>query len=197
MAVVTFGGAYAVLSYVAQQAVDNFHWLNPGEMLDGLALAETTPGPLVLVLTFVGFMAAFRSPSGLSPLTMGIWGAVLTTWVTFVPCFLWIFLGAPYIEKLRANKALTGALSAISAAVTGVILNLAVWFALHVLFARVETYIAGPVRIALPQPASINWASLALSVLSVLLIFRLKKSPLFTMAVLGALGAGMAYLDLV
>ncbi len=137
MAVVTFGGAYAVLAFVAQEAVQHFGWLQPGEMIDGLALAETTPGPLVLVLSFVGFLAAFRAPAGLDPLLAGVLGATLTTWVTFVPCFLWIFLGAPHIERLRSSRALSGALTAITAAVVGVILNLALWFGLHVLFREV------------------------------------------------------------
>jgi chromate transporter len=131
MAVVTFGGAYAVLAYVAQQAVAHYHWLRPGEMLDGLGMAETTPGPLIMVTQFVGFMAAYRDPGGLHPMLAGTLGGLLTTWVTFTPCFLWIFLGAPFIEALRGNKALSGALTAITAAVVGVILNLAVWFALH------------------------------------------------------------------
>ena len=134
MAMVTFGGAYAVLAYVAQQAVENFHWLRSGEMLDGLGMAETTPGPLVIVLQFVGFLAAYRDPGFLSPILAGALGGLLTTWVTFAPCFLWIFLGAPFVEKLRGNKALAGALTAITAAVVGVILNLAIWFAVHVLF---------------------------------------------------------------
>ena len=138
MAVVTFGGAYAVLAYVAQQAVENYGWLKPGEMLDGLGMAETTPGPLIMVLQFVGFMAAFRDPGALPPMLAGTLGGLLATWVTFVPCFLWIFLGAPYIEALRGNQALTGALSAITAAVVGVILNLAVWFALHTVFREVR-----------------------------------------------------------
>ena len=136
MAVVTFGGAYAVLAYVAQQAVDNYHWVTAGEMLDGLGMAETTPGPLIMVTQFVGFLAAWREPGGLPPLLAATLGGLLTTWVTFVPCFLWIFFGAPFVEALRANKALGAALGAITAAVVGVILNLAVWFALHVLFAK-------------------------------------------------------------
>ena len=134
MAVVTFGGAYAVLAYVAQQAVENYGWLQPGEMLDGLGMAETTPGPLIMVLQFVGFMGAFRDPGALSPLTAGMLGGLLATWVTFVPCFLFIFLGAPFIEVLRGNQALHGALSAITAAVVGVVLNLAIWFAIHTVF---------------------------------------------------------------
>src|SRR5207302_8427765 len=128
MALVTFGGAYAVLAYVAQQAVEHYHWLKPDEMLDGLGMAETTPGPLIMVLQFVGFMAAFRDPGTLPPMLAGTLGSLLATWVTFTPCFLWIFLGAPFIETMRGNKALAGALSAITAAVVGVILNLAIWF---------------------------------------------------------------------
>ena len=129
MAMVTFGGAYAVLAYVAQQAVEHYHWLQPREMLDGLGMAETTPGPLIMVLQFVGFMAAYRDPGTLSPMLAATLGGLLATWVTFIPCFLWIFLGAPYIETLRGNKGLAGALSAITAAVVGVILNLSIWFA--------------------------------------------------------------------
>jgi chromate transporter len=193
MAVVTFGGAYAVLSYVAQQAVDHYHWLRPGEMLDGLALAETTPGPLVLVLTFTGFMAAYRNPGGLPPLAGGITGAILTTWVTFVPCFLWIFLGAPWIEKLRENKALASALAAISAAVTGVILNLAIWFALHVLFARVDTLHAGPFTVAWPEWATIDPAALVLALASAILLFRLKAGTFVTLAICGAAGTALKY----
>ena len=135
-AVVTFGGAYAVLPYVAQQAVDTFGWLQTGQMMDGLGLAETTPGPLIMVLQFVGFMGGWNKPGLLSPLLAGTLGGLITTWVTFVPCFLWILLGAPHIEQLRGNRKLTAALSAVTAAVVGVILNLAVWFGLHALFRR-------------------------------------------------------------
>src|SRR5439155_22165957 len=138
MAVVTFGGAYAVLAYVAQATVETYGWLRPGEMLDGLGMAETTPGPLIIVTQFVGFMAAFRDPGGLPPLLAGALGGTLTTWVTFVPCFLWIFLGAPFVEVLRGNKALSGALATITAAVVGVVLNRAVCVALHVLFGEVR-----------------------------------------------------------
>ncbi|WP_438749931.1 chromate efflux transporter [Pararhizobium sp. O133] len=188
MAVVTFGGAYAVLAYVAQQAVETYHWLKPGEMLDGLALAETTPGPLVLVLSFVGFMAAFRTPLGLDPLSAGVLGATLATWVTFVPCFLWIFLGAPYVETLRNNRALSGALSAISAAVTGVILNLAVWFGLHVLFAEVTRYAAGPLSLPLPVWQSFQWPAFLLTLLAVVLLFGLKRGMVTTLSICAVAG---------
>ena len=150
MAVVTFGGAYAVLAYVAQQAVEGYGWLRPGEMLDGLGMAETTPGPLIMVLQFVGFMGAYRDPGGLSPLLAGTLGGLLATWVTFAPCFLWIFLGAPFIERLRGNRALAGALSAITAAVVGVVLNLAIWFAVHAVFREVRSVAAGPVGSTCP-----------------------------------------------
>ena len=194
MAVVTFGGAYAVLAYVAQQAVDHYHWLKPGEMLDGLALAETTPGPLVLVLTFTGFMAAFRDPGGLSPLMGGIVGATLTTWVTFVPCFLWIFLGAPWIERLRENKAISSALTAISAAVTGVILNLAIWFAIHVLFAKVDEVAVGPFALAWPQWTTLSPAALVLALLSAAMLLRFKAGIFVTLAVCGVLGLAVKWL---
>jgi chromate transporter len=144
LSVVTFGGAYAVLAYVAQEAVSGYGWLAPGEMLDGLGMAETTPGPLIMVTQFVGFMGAFRQPGGLDPLLAGTLGGLLTTWVTFVPCFLWIFLGAPWIERLRGHRALGGALAAITAAVVGVVLNLALWFAAHSLFAELRPVRGGP-----------------------------------------------------
>ena len=188
MAVVTFGGAYAVLAYVAQQAVETYHWLNPGEMLDGLALAETTPGPLVLVLSFVGFMAAFRAPLGLDPLVSGLLGATLATWVTFVPCFLWIFLGAPYVETLRNNRALSGALSAISAAVTGVILNLAVWFGLHVLFARVDRFAAAPISMPLPVWHTFQLQAFCLALLAAVLLFFFKRGVVATLAICAVAG---------
>ena len=133
MAVVTFGGAYAVLAYVAQ-AAEGYGWVTAGEMLDGLGMAETTPGPLIMVVQFVGFLAAFRDPGGLDPWLAGVLASVLVTWVTFVPSFLWIFLGAPWIERLRGNRGLAGALAAITAAVVGVILNLALWFGLNLVF---------------------------------------------------------------
>jgi chromate transporter len=172
MAVVTFGGAYAVLAYVAQQAVETYGWLGPGEMLDGLGLAETTPGPLILVLEFVGFLAAYREPGGLEPMLAGVLGAVLTVWVTFVPCFLWIFAGAPYVEAVRGRPALAAALAAITAAVVGVILNLAVWFAVHVLFAEVRELEAGPLRLLVPDPASLDPVALVLALAALVALLR-------------------------
>ncbi|MDP6389470.1 MAG: chromate efflux transporter [Alphaproteobacteria bacterium] len=188
MAVVTFGGAYAVLAYVAQQAVDNYGWLAPGEMLDGLGMAETTPGPLIMVVQFVGFMGAYRNPGMLDPMTAGILGAMLTTWVTFVPCFLWIFLGAPYIEALRGNRALAAALSAITAAVVGVVLNLAVWFALHVVFGEVEEDAAGAVRLFIPVWSTIDWAALAIAAGALVAMLRFKVGMIATLFVSAALG---------
>jgi chromate transporter len=171
MAIVTFGGAYAVLAYVAQQAVETYGWLRPGEMLDGLGMAETTPGPLIMVVQFVGFLGAYREAGGLDPLLAATFGAVLTTWVTFVPCFLWIFLGAPFIERLRGNAALSGALSAITAAVVGVILNLAIWFALHVLFHTVvDAHFLG-MTLDVPVLASADWTAIALTAAAMLALF--------------------------
>jgi chromate transporter len=182
MAMVTFGGAYAVLAYVAQQAVESYGWLKPGEMLDGLGMAETTPGPLIMVLQFVGFMAAFRTPGALSPMLAGTLGGLLATWVTFTPCFLWIFLGAPFVETLRGNKALSSALAVITAAVVGVILNLAVWFAIHTMFREVRPLRVLGVGFDAPVPASINiWATL-LSVAAVIAVFRFKAGMLPTLA---------------
>ena len=174
MAVVTFGGAYAVLAYVAQEAVQTYGWVSPGEMLDGLGMAETTPGPLIIVTQFVGFLAAFRHASGLPALWAGVLGGVLTTWVTFTPCFLWIFLGAPFVEALRGAKALTAALSAIGAAVVGVIMNLAVWFALHVLFAQMVGIQGWGVRVELPVLATLNVPSAVLSLAAAVAAFRFR-----------------------
>ena len=174
MAVVTFGGAYAVLAYVAQQAVDNYHWVKPGEMLDGLGMAETTPGPLIMVTQFVGFLAAWREPGGMNPLLAATLGGLLTTWVTFTPCFLWIFFGAPFVEALRANKALGAALGAITAAVVGVILNLAVWFGLHVLFAQQTPVHFLGASVDLPVLSSVDWPSLVLATAAAVAIFRFK-----------------------
>jgi chromate transporter len=190
MAMVTFGGAYAVLAYVAQQAVDHYGWLKPGEMLDGLGMAETTPGPLIMVLQFVGFMAAYRDPGSLSPMLAGTLGGLLATWVTFTPCFLWIFLGAPFIEVLRGNQALNGALSAITAAVVGVVLNLAIWFAIHSLFRQTVPVHAFPFSFDAPRLASVDWLALALSVAAAVAIFRFKVGMIPTLA--ACCGVGLA-----
>ncbi|WP_115063266.1 chromate efflux transporter [Rhizobium sp. SJZ105] len=190
MAVVTFGGAYAVLAYVAQAAVENYGWLRPGEMLDGLGMAETTPGPLIMVTQFVGFLAGYRDPGTLAPLTAATLGAILTTWVTFLPSFLWIFAGAPFIEKMRGNSALGGAMSAITAAVVGVILNLAVWFGLHVLFSDVRSAAFGPLILDVPVLGSLILPSLVLTVLAAIAIFRLKLSVITTLAISALLGIG-------
>jgi chromate transporter len=191
MAVVTFGGAYAVLAYVAQQAVVHYHWLAPTEMLDGLGMAETTPGPLIMVLQFVGFMGAYRHPGLLSPLLAGTLGGLLATWVTFVPCFLWIFLGAPFIERMRGNVALSGALSAITAAVVGVVLNLAVWFAIHTIFRAVHPIATGPLRFDMPVLASVDPWALALSAGAVVVMFRLKIGIFTTLGGAAAIGVGL------
>jgi chromate transporter len=190
MAVVTFGGAYAVLAYVAQEAVQNYGWLAAGEMLDGLGMAETTPGPLIMVTQFVGFMGAFREASGLSPLMAATLGGLLTTWVTFVPCFLWIFLGAPFIERLRDNAVLTAALTAITAAVVGVILNLAVWFGMHVVFDDVRAVTSMGLNIEMPVLASINPAALFLVLAAVIAVFRFRLGPVTVLA--GCAIAGVA-----
>jgi chromate transporter len=187
-AAVTFGGAYAVLAYVAQQAVERFGWLSAGEMLDGLGLAETTPGPLILVVQFVAFLGAWRDPGALPPLVAGVLGATLTAWVTFAPSFLWIFAGAPYVERLRGNRGLAAALSGITAAVVGVILNLAVWFALHVLFARVDAVRAGPLHLLVPEWRTLDVASLLIAIGAAVAIFRLKWGMLPTLAAAAATG---------
>lgn len=175
-AVVTFGGAYAVLPYVAQQAVEHYHWLGPGQMMDGLGLAETTPGPLIMVLQFVGFIGGWQQPMGLSPLLAATLGALITTWATFVPCFLWIFLGAPHIEQLRGNTTIGSTLSAVTAAVVGVILNLAVWFGLHVLF---------------PEGKGIDWFALTVGLVAFFGMLKLKWNVV--PVVLGSGAAGLIY----
>lgn len=190
MALVTFGGAYAVLAYVAQQAVEHYHWLKPHEMLDGLGMAETTPGPLIMVLQFVGFMAAYRDPSGLSPMLAATLGGLLATWVTFTPCFLWIFVGAPYIERLRGNTGLAGALSAITAAVVGVILNLSIWFALHTLFRETVPVHAFPLDFDRPVLRSVDIPALLLSIAAATAIFQFKLGMLTVLA--GSCAAGVA-----
>lgn len=188
MAVVTVGGAYAVLAYVAQDAVQAYHWLEPEEMLAGLGLAETTPGPLILVLQFVGFLAGFRASSGPSGVPGGILASVLTLWTTFAPCFAFVFLGAPLIERLQGHRALSGALAAITASVVGVIANLAVWFASQVLFAQHVAFSAGPVRFDLPVPGSINLGGLILAVVSGIALFRFKLGVMPVLGIAAVLG---------
>jgi chromate transporter len=186
-----------VLAYVAQQAVVTFHWVTPGEMLDGLGMAETTPGPLIMVLQFVGFMAAFRAPGLFSPMLAGALGGLLATWVTFTPCFLWIFVGAPYIEHLRGNKLLTGALSAITAAVVGVILNLAVWFAVHAMF-RVTLPLRGfGFSFDRPVFASLDVWSLLLALGAAVAIFRFKLGMISTLALACVAGVALHAIGLV
>lgn len=190
MAVVTFGGAYAVLAYVSQEAVLTHNWLAPGEMIDGLAMAETTPGPLIMVTQFVGFVAAYRDPGILPASLAALLGSALTTWVTFVPCFLWIFVGAPYVERLRRNRVLSGALSGVTAAVVGVIVNLALWFSVHALFASVSVTQFAGATLEVPVPSSLRVPSLLITAVAAVLIFRFHASVLTTLAVTGALGAG-------
>ncbi|GAB5426635.1 MAG: chromate transporter [Devosia indica] len=189
MAVVTFGGAYAVLAYVAQQAVEHYGWLQPGEMLDGLGMAETTPGPLIMVTQFVGFMGAFREPGAMPPLLAGTLGGLLTTWVTFTPCFLWIFLGAPFVERLRENRSLAAALSTITAAVVGVVLNLAVWFGLHVIFRDVSAWAGYGLSLDVPVWSSIDPIAAVLVAASMIAMFRFKLGVVPLLA--GAASAGL------
>jgi chromate transporter len=189
LAVVTFGGAYAVLAYMAQQAVEAYGWMSASEMIDGLGLAETTPGPLILVTQFVGFIAAFRHAEPFTPLVAGLIGAGMTTWVTFVPPILWIFAGAPFIEELRGNKRLAGALAAITAVVVGVILNLSVWFALHVLFGTVSEKHYGPLRWFAFDPLALDLRAALLAVIAGILAFGLKRGLLQVVLAMAALGA--------
>jgi chromate transporter len=176
--VVTFGGAYAVLPYVAQRAVEYFHWLKPGQMMDGLGLAETTPGPLIMVLQFVGFMGGWNQPGSLSPLLAATLGALITTWVTFTPCFLWVFLGGPHIEQLRDNRKIAMTLSAVTAAVVGVILNLAVWFALHVIHPN----------------GGFDWFAIALGVAALVALIRWNVSVIAIVLAGGAIGLLASFL---
>jgi chromate transporter len=175
LAMVTFGGAYAVLAYMSQEVVSRHGWLTARQMLDGLGLAETTPGPLILVTEFVGFLAAFRS-AGAAALWQGLLGAAVALWATFAPCFLWVFAGAPYIDRLGSQPRLRGALAGITAAVLGVISQLAVWFAMHVLFASVGSWRAGPVHLPAPDPRTLDVAALALTLVSAVLLLRLRWS---------------------
>ena len=188
LAVVTFGGAYSVLAYMAQQAVETYGWLSAGEMLDGLGLAETTPGPLILVTEFVGFLASYRN-GGEPKLAFGLLGAAVTLWATFAPCFLWIFVGAPYVERLASNAKLAGALRGVTASVVGVILNLSLWFALHVIFGRVEAARYGPLRLWTPDLASFDGIAALLAVLAAVLLlgFRLGIMTTLTITAVAAL----------
>jgi chromate transporter len=191
-AVITFGGAYAVLGYIAQQAVNRYAWVSPQEMIVGLGLAESTPGPLIMVVEFVGFLAAYQHPGSLPPMVAGVLGAVLTVWVTFVPCFLFIFAGAPHVERLRGNRAIAHALNAVGAAVAGVVLNLAVWFAIHTAFADVDDRTYGVLHVPVPVWSSLKVASLVISVVAAVAVFRFKFGTLQVLggcAVLGALAA--------
>jgi chromate transporter len=190
-ALVTFGGAYAVLAFVAQQAVSVYGWLAPGEMVRGLALAESTPGPLIMVVQFVAFLGAFRDPGTLNPWVAGVLASLLTVWVTFVPCFLFIFLGAPYVERLRGNQQLTAALNGITAAVVGVIASLALFFAVHNLFSTTRRAALGPVQLDLPVWSSIDPVAVGITLLALLMIFGLKWSPLRTLGVCALLGLGV------
>ncbi|MAH14320.1 MAG: chromate transporter [Sphingomonadaceae bacterium] len=194
LAVVTFGGAYAVLAYMAQEAVQGFGWLQPGEMADGLGLAETTPGPLIMVTQFVGYLAAFRAPGPFTPFVAGLLGAGLTTWVTFAPCFLWIFALAPWIDRLGNVRRLKGGLAAVTAAVVGVIANLAAWFLLHVLFANVGEQSLGPLRVYAPDWSSFDWRAAILAALACLLVFGAHWSMVRVLGVaaLGGLVLGLA-----
>jgi chromate transporter len=191
LAVVTFGGAYAVLAYMAQAAVETHGWLTPEQMVDGLGLAETTPGPLILVTQFVGFLAVYGNPAPFTPLAAGLIAAALTTWVTFVPSMMWIFVGAPYIERLRADRRLAGALAAITAAVVGVILNLSVWFALHVLFGRVVEQRAGFLRWYAFDPLALDWKVSLLAAIAAVLAFVLHRGLIELVVVMAALGIAM------
>jgi chromate transporter len=196
-ALVTFGGAYAVLAYVAQQAVQVYGWLGPGEMVRGLALAESTPGPLIMVVQFVAFLGAFRDPGTLDPWVAGVLASLLTVWVTFVPCFLFIFLGAPYAERLRGKRHLTAALNGITAAVVGVIASLAAYFALHTLFGSTRVVALGPARAELPVWSSLNPVAVAITALALVLIFWRRSSPLRTLGVCAGVGLVVGLVGLV
>ncbi|MDQ4095657.1 MAG: chromate transporter, partial [Actinomycetota bacterium] len=193
-AMVTFGGAYAVLAYINQAAVQHFGWLEPGQMVTGLGLAESTPGPLIMVTEFVGFLGAYRFPGGLDPVAAGILGATVTVWATFAPCFLWIFLGAPFIEQLRGNRALNGALSAVTAAVVGVILNLALTFTIVALFASVRVGELANVTFPVPAWQSIDPFALLLAIAGFIALWRLKVGVVWVIA--GSAVAGLVYTSL-
>jgi chromate transporter len=188
LAAVSFGGAYALLSYMAQEAVETQRWMTAPEMVDGLGLAETLPGPLIKITQFVGFLAAYRDPAPFSPVVAGIAGSALTTWATFAFPMLLIFALAPFVEALRANPRLSGALAAVTAAVVGVILNLTLWFALHVLFGTVEETRLGPLRAYLPDLATLDWKAAALAAIAAALMLRLHRGLIETVAVMALLG---------
>jgi chromate transporter len=195
-AVVTFGGAYAVLAYVAQQAVQVYGWLAPGEMVRGLALAETTPGPLIMVVQFVAFLGAYRAPGDLDPWVAAVLASLLVTWVTFVPSFLFVLLGAPYMERLRGNRSLSAALTGITAAVVGVIANLGLYFAVHTLFSETRDVSWSGMSLELPEPGSLRPVSLGIAVVAAVLIFRLKWSVLRVLGVCAVLGLAAALVGL-
>ncbi len=190
VAVVTFGGAYSVLAYVAQEVVQRFHWLTPAEMLAGLGMAETTPGPLIMVVQHVGFLAAYRAPGSLPPLLAGTLGGLLTTYVTFMPCFLWVFLGAPFVEALRGVRWLSAALGAVTASVVGVIASLALWFATHVMFAGTTLWFS----VDVPVLSSLDFFTAVLAVAAAILLFRLHFGTLKTLGVCAAVGIVRALL---
>ena len=194
MALVTFGGAYAVLSYVAQAAVQMYGWLTAGEMVRGLALAETTPGPLIMVVQFVAFLGAYRDPGSLDPWVAGVLGSLLVVWVTFVPCFVFIFLGAPYVERLRGSESLAAALTGVTAAVVGVIANLALYFAVHTLFTETRTIERGPVDLLVPVWSSYVWEAFLIAAVAMVLAFRLRWSVLRILGVCALLGLGLTIL---
>jgi chromate transporter len=192
-AMVTFGGAYAVLAYIGQRAVTTYGWLLPGEMATALALAETTPGPLIQLVQFVGFMGAFRNPGPLDPWVAGLIATVVVVWVTYVPCFLWIFLGAPYIEGLRHNRRLTHALTGVTASVVGVIANLAAYFALHTLFTEVQDgRDLGPLKMTVPVWSTLEWQAVTIAVGATVLLYRFKASVARTVCIAGV-GGGLLY----
>jgi chromate transporter len=196
-ALVTFGGAYAVLAYVAQRAVEDFAWVTPGEMVKGLALAETTPGPLIMVVQFVAFLGAYGDPGAMNPWAAAVLGALITTWVTFVPCFIFIFLGAPYVERLRRNRALSAALAGITASVVGVIANLALFFALHTLFAQTRDVSFGLAGLELPVWSSVQWLAVVVSAVACVLVFRLAWSVPRVLLACAGLGVAMSSLNLI
>jgi chromate transporter len=188
VACVTFGGAYSVLAYVTQHAVQSKGWLTTPDMMVGLSMAETTPGPLIMVLQFVGFLGAYNTDTGLHPVLAGVVASCVVVHATFAPCFLWIFAGAPYVETLRQNKKLTAALSTITAAVVGVVLNLTIWFAIHALFGVVNDRTYGPVHLPVPDVSTLDYASLVIALVALVLIFRFKMNMILTLLICCALG---------